>query len=69
MDVHVELCWCEGDPCLQVTEAGSGLRVEADPRLSLAQVEQACADLGDRGDAVRRAWQERVGLSEELTAS
>jgi len=69
VDVHVELCWCEGDPVFQVTEAGSDLRVEADPRLSLAQVEQACAELGDRGDAVRRAWQERVGLSEELTAN
>lgn len=69
VDVHVDLCWSEGDPCLRVTEAEGGLRVEADPRLSLAQVDHACVELGDRGEAVRRAWQEHVGLSEESTAS
>lgn len=69
MGVHVDLCWCQGDPCLRASEAEGRLRVEADPRLLLAQVDRACAELGDRGEDLRRAWKERVGLSEELTAT
>lgn len=69
MSVQVELSWCDGDPCFRVTEFDGGLLVEADPRLSLAQVEQACNALGDIGDQVRQAWQTRVGLSGESKAS
>lgn len=63
VDVFVELEWSDGEPILSVTEGAGGLHVVADVRLSEAQVEHACADLGDFGPAVAGAWRGRIGLT------
>ncbi len=68
MVVHVDLAWSEGQPSLSVTEVTGGLRVVADYRLSEAQVDQACAQLGAAGPAVCDAWRARVGLSDRQPA-
>ena len=64
MKVTVSLTWSAGDPTMSVAETDDGFHVEADPRLSEAQVTQACAELGEVGDEVCDAWRARVGLSD-----
>ena len=64
MQVDVELTWSQGDPVMSVVETDGGFRVSIDVRLSEAQVEQACAELGSMGDEVCATWRERVGLSD-----
>ena len=68
MVIHVDLAWSDGDPSLSVVEEPEGLRVIADYRLSEAQVDQACAQLGPAGVGVSEAWRARVGLSERQPA-
>ena len=63
MAVKVDLEWSEGDPCMSVTESENGIHAMVDVRLSQAQVELACAELGDAGPAVLGAWRARVGLA------
>ncbi len=64
MNVTVSLTWSEGDPAMSVAETDDGFHVVADPRLSEAQVTQACTELGALGDEVCEAWRARVGLSD-----
>ena len=64
MKVTVSLTWSAGDPTMSVAETDVGFHVIADPRLSEAQVTQACAELGAVGDEVCDAWRARVGLSD-----
>ena len=66
--IHVDLAWSDGDPSLSVMEEPDGLRVVADYRLSEAQVDQACAQLGPAGVEVGEAWRTRVGLSDRQPA-
>lgn len=69
MNVQVDLEYSDGDPSLSVTESDDGVRAVIDVRLSEAQVDRACATLGDVGDAVALAWRERMGLSDRQPAT
>ena len=69
MVIHVDLVWTDSDPSLSVIEESDGLRVIADYRLSEAQVDQACAQLGPAGVGVGEAWRARVGLSDRQPAT
>lgn len=69
MAVTVDLEWFEGDPCMVVTETGDGYAVVVDVRLSQAQVDKACAELGAAGREVLEAWRARVGLTHHQLVS
>lgn len=69
MRIEVELAWADGDPMISVTEEDELVVVVADPRLSEAQVQAACAELDQAGDGVWRAWRARVGLSDEAASA
>jgi len=55
----VELAWSD-TPELVIEEQGGRLLARAHPGLSDRQVQQACSQLGDMGDAVYRAWRRTV---------
>jgi len=57
-NTEVILTW-DAQPQLVVEQASDGLVVTADATLSQAQVESACAELGE---PVLQAWRAAVGL-------
>jgi len=60
-NTEVILTW-DAQPQLVVEQASDGLVVTADATLSQAQVESACAELGEDGEPVLQAWRAAVGL-------
>ena len=67
VNAEVHFDWT-ADRTMSVETSPSGLVITAHPGLSTAEVEIACAELGDHGPAVLAAWRSAVGLTDSPLA-
>jgi hypothetical protein len=62
MQIQLDLEWSDV-PSLTVDMQNGVIHARVHPGLSIAQMAQACEELGPVGDEVQRAWHERVGVA------